>query len=174
MNSLFIFYMFSSGLRKIKLLQNIICKLRKQVKGLRQEATKTPLQLTKSISKYVNRTVQTFIKGQILNGTKNVNARRYGVQERKFALALYYHNPKAYRFLSSIFSLPSSSSVHLWLRNISIQVGWSKQTLTVLRKRAGTHLFHGTIIQFFFKTDHDQRIRLALKLTYRHMCHDGF
>ena len=70
MNSLFIFHVFSSGLRNIKLLQNIICKLRKQVKGLRQEATKTPVQLTKSISKYVSPTVQAFIKGQILNGKR--------------------------------------------------------------------------------------------------------
>ena len=83
---------------------------------------------------------------------KDLKGRRYGVQVEKFALALYYRSPKAYRFLSSIsFHSPSSSSVHLWLRNIFIQVGWSKQTLTVLRKRAGTHLVHGTILQNFFQ-----------------------
>ena len=90
-------------------------------------------------------------KGTYIRWHKKVKGRSCRVQERKFALALYYHSPKAYMFLSSVFSLPSSSSVHLWLRNIFIQVGWSKQTLTVLRKRAGTHLVHGTILQIFFQ-----------------------
>lgn len=108
------------------------------MKGLRELTPKTPHQLLKCVAKYVDPKIFDFFKGQILNGLKSRKGRRYGVQERKFALALYYHSPKAYRFLSSIFSLPSASSVHLWLRKISVHVGWSKQTLAVLKKRAET------------------------------------
>ena len=64
----------------------------------------TPQQLIDKISQYVNSIGLEFIKGQIVNGVKSKTGMRYGVQEKRFALALYHHSPKAYRFLGSLFS----------------------------------------------------------------------
>ena len=79
-----------------------------------------------------------FFKGQIINGVKSKTGKRYGVQERWFALAVYHHSPKAYRFLSSVFQLPSISTLHSWLRKIPLSTGWSKPTLAALKKKAET------------------------------------
>ena len=58
--------------------------------------------------------------------------------ERKFALALFYHSPKAYRFFKSFFILPAVSTLHSWLKQVCLNPGWSKHTLAVLSKRAET------------------------------------
>lgn len=125
-----------SGTPRIKLLENAVRRLRRQVATLKRSQVKTPQQLISKASEYLDPKVLDFFKGQILNGVRSKSGRRYGVQERRFALATYYHSPKAYRFLSSIFRLPSFSTLHSWLRNISINVGWSKPSLAALKMRA--------------------------------------
>ncbi len=97
---------------------------------------KTPHQLIARVAKYLEPKVLDFFKGQILSGVTSKTGRRYGVQERRFALATHYHSPKTYRFLASIFKLPSVSTLHSWLRNVSINVGWSKPSLAALKVRA--------------------------------------
>ena len=75
----------------------------------------TPQQLITKLSHYVNSSILEFFKGQIINGVKSKTGIRYGVQERRFALAMYHHSPKAYRFLSLVFQLPSVSTLQSWL-----------------------------------------------------------
>ena len=98
----------------------------------------TPQQLITKLSHYVNSSILEFFKGQIINGVKSKTGIRYGVQERRFALAVYHHSPKAYRFLSSVFQLPSVSTLYSWLRKIPLSTGWSKPTLAALKKKAET------------------------------------
>ena len=98
----------------------------------------TPQQLIAKMSQFVNKDIFYFLKGQIINGVKSKTGIRYGVQERRFALAVYHHSPKAYKFLSSIFQLPSVSTLHSWLRKIPLSTGWSKPTLAALEKKVET------------------------------------
>ena len=98
----------------------------------------TPQQLIDKISQFVNSNVLEFIKGQIVNGVKSKTGMRYGVQERRFALAMYHHSPKAYRFLSSVFKLPSVSALHSWFHKIPSSTGWNKPSLAGLKKKAET------------------------------------
>ena len=85
---------------------------------------------------YLPPKVVDFFNGHISNGVTNKKGRCFGVQERRFALAVYYLSPKAYRFLSSVFTLPSVSTLHSWLRKVFVNIGWSKQTLAILMRKA--------------------------------------
>ena len=96
----------------------------------------TPQQLIAKMSLFVNKDIFYFLKGQI--GVKSKTGIRYGVQERRFALAMYHCSPKAYRFLRSIFNLPCPSTLHFWLRKIPLSTDWSKPALAVLKKKAET------------------------------------
>ena len=105
---------------------------------MRKDLVQTPQQLIKKMSHYFDNTFLELIKGQIIRGVKSKTGIRYGVQERKFALAMYHHSPKAYRFRSSVFQLPSVSTLQSWLRKIPLSTGWNKLTLTTLKKNAET------------------------------------
>ena len=124
-----------SGSKKIRLLQSTARRLRKQLHAAKKEACKTPQQVITAAAKYLDPKVCDFFRTQLLNSVKHKKGRRYEAYERKFALALFYHSPKAYRFLQSFFILPSVSTVHLWLK-VCLNSGWSKHTLAVLNKRA--------------------------------------
>ena len=120
----------------MKLLHNTVRRLRKQISTLGRDQVKTPQQLISKAADYLDPKILDFFKGQILSAVTSKSGRRYGVQERRFALAIYYHSPKTYRFLSSVFKLPSVSVLHSWLRNICIYAGWSKPSLAALKMRA--------------------------------------
>lgn len=121
---------------QVKLLQNQLYRLRKKNLTLSCNLVKTPAQLISKMEKYLGGTLLDLVKGQIMNAVKSKTGVRYGVQERRFALATFHHSPKAYRFLRSIFRLPSVSTLHSWLREIPLHTGWSKSTLTVLKNKA--------------------------------------
>ena len=61
--------------------------------------------------------------------------RRYTNGMKNLALSLFYKGPKAYNFLSSIFTLPSKASLHLWLHRLSVPTGISNDVLNVLQRR---------------------------------------
>ena len=76
-------------------------------------------------------------RGHKSNAVTSKRGRRFGLQEkRKFALVVYHHSPKVYRFLSSLFILASVSILHSWLRYFLLIVAWSKLTLSVLKGKA--------------------------------------
>ena len=50
---------------------------------------------------------------------------RYSDDGKRLALLLYSQGPKAYRFLSRLFSLPCKSTLSLWLRSMQVQPGFS-------------------------------------------------
>ena len=125
-----------TGTPVVKLLRNTIYRLQNKLKKMSSEVVRTPQQLMKKAATYLPPKVVDFFRGQISNAMTCKTGRRFGVQERRFALAVYYHSPKAYRFLSSVFTLPSISTLHSWLRKIFVNVGWSKQTLAVLKRKS--------------------------------------
>lgn len=105
---------------------------------MRRHLVQTPKQLIAKMENYLNGNLLEIFKGQIMNSVKSKTGVRNGVQERRFALAMYHHSPKAHRFLSSVFLLPSVSTLHSWLRKIPLSTGWSKPTLAVLKRKAET------------------------------------
>ncbi len=114
-----------SWTQRAKLLQNTVRRLRKLIITLGRREVKTSRQ-PKGAEYFDCMVLDYFF---LFNGIYKVvltskSGRRYEMQ-KIFALATYYHSPKTYRFLSSIFKLPSPSRLHSWLWNVSINVGWS-------------------------------------------------
>ena len=99
------------------------------------EAVRTPEQLLAKAAEFLPPQLIEYVKGQITKAVTSKKGRRFRVQERKFALGILYHSPKTYRYLSSMFMLPSVSALHSWLRKIMFNVGWSKQTLAILKRK---------------------------------------
>ena len=64
------------------------------------------------------------------------NGRRYPLNQRLLALALYFKSPRCYRFLSEIFALPTSRMIRCWLHNIRFNVGWNDSVFQLLKRRA--------------------------------------
>ena len=54
---------------------------------------------------------------------------------KSLALSLYYKGPRAYKFLSGVFSLPSKSSLQLWMQGLSVQPGFNDSVLQALKLR---------------------------------------
>lgn len=69
-------------------------------------------------------------------GKRSKNGRRYTEAEKKFALALYYQSPRAYKFLAKLFRMPSAGMLHMWLRKINIQAGWNHASLMLMQNNA--------------------------------------
>lgn len=55
---------------------------------------------------------------------------------RQFALNLYFTSPKAYRYLSTVLSLPTVRSLRTWLSDISIKPGILPHILDLIRETA--------------------------------------
>lgn len=54
----------------------------------------------------VDKTTYGFIMSQVKNQSKKVQGRRFTLDDKILALSIYKQSPKAYRYLSTIFSLP--------------------------------------------------------------------
>ena len=70
----------------------------------------------------------------------HAKGRRYTNAMKNLCLALHYRGSKAYHFLSSIFTLPSKSSLSLWLQrlNVSPGLGLSNPVWDVLKLRVAS------------------------------------
>jgi len=55
----------------------------------------------------LNSTTFKFLKSQINSQSKKPNGRRYSLDDKILSLSIYKNSPKGYRFLSTIFALPS-------------------------------------------------------------------
>ena len=71
----------------------------------------------------MSRPVAKFFTRQLQLHCRSKYGRRYAVQDKNFAISLYYASPKAYRLCSKMFCLPSVSMIRLWLRRMSLQPG---------------------------------------------------
>lgn len=85
--------------------------------------------------KHLSKAGHAFLAAQINLSSKRAKGRRYTCGMKSLALSLFYKGPRAYNFLSNIFTLPSKSSLHLWLQRLSVPAGISCDVLEVLKLR---------------------------------------
>jgi DNA transposase THAP9 len=78
---------------------------------------------------------QSFFETQLKLATRHSKGRRYSNSMKNLSLSLHYRGAKAYRFLSTIFTLPSKSSLHLWLQRLNVPAGLSNDVWDVLKLR---------------------------------------
>lgn len=111
---------------------------------------RTPKELLKKASHYLDPMVLDFFKWQTFHALENESERKYGIEERSFALALYYQSPKTYKFLSSLFHLPPVQTLQSYLSTVSVNVGWSNHAISVLRNRAAVSPKEDTLCGIVF------------------------
>jgi len=71
----------------------------------------------------LNSTTFKFLKSQINSQTKKPNGRRYSLDDKILSLSIYKNSPKGYRFLSTIFALPSKKTLTNLLSRVPFQAG---------------------------------------------------
>lgn len=64
--------------------------------------------------------------------------RRWSSQNKSFALGLYFHSPKGYRYCRRLLRLPSVRSLQLWLKRVPLRVGFFPQIFDLIKRRAAT------------------------------------
>lgn len=122
---------------KLQRYRNTIWRLRKQLRTTLANTKQDSINgLCKSAAKYLDPKILAFFESQMKLGTICKKGRRYSDAERKFALALYYQSPRAYKFLSKLFRLPCVGMLHLWLRKINIKAVWNHASLMLMQNKA--------------------------------------
>lgn len=57
------------------------------------------------------------------------------MNDREFALSLYFSSPQAYRFCERYFTLPTKRTLQLWLGKMDVRPGFNDAVLEVLRNK---------------------------------------
>lgn len=125
------------ALQKIIACQRVnICRLRKRLtfRASRKQVFNSATVSDERLNKHP---MMRFFMSQITLHTRNKYGRRYAVQDKNFALSLYYASPKAYRLCSKMFCLPSVSMLRLWLRRMDVKPGLCDNVFIMLQRKAG-------------------------------------
>jgi len=78
---------------------------------------------TIQFSDKLNDTTIQFFKSQVKCQRRKLKGRRYNISDKILALPLYKTSPKGYRFLSTIFSLPSRKTLSTLLNKVPFHPG---------------------------------------------------
>ena len=76
-----------------------------------------------------------FVVTQIDSSCTRKKGYRWNLKEKEFALSLFHNSPSAYRLLSSIFKMPSMSTLYRTVSSMQIYPGFSEKVLETLRKK---------------------------------------
>jgi len=74
-----------------------------------------------------------FLKTQINMGLVSKHGRRWTVDEKMFAMSVFYQSRKSYKLLQNIFCMPSKRTLQRTLQNCSLYPGFSKQLFDTLK-----------------------------------------
>ena len=126
--------------KKLKSCQQSVRRLVRRTNMLKTGFTTNkkllPATIIKNASLYLNNTSLEFFKAQINLSSTPVKGRRYTNSMRTFALGLYFQSPRAYRYLSRFFILPSTRMLRYYLNRINVEVGWSDANFKLLTDKA--------------------------------------
>lgn len=104
--------------RKYRNQQKLLSKYKIAFRKLRiKNKLATKNNLTVVSSKSVSRN---FFNFQQKQSSLKPNGRRYSLEDKNFAIALYYCSSSTYEYLQKHFSLPSVKSIRNWLQNVSV------------------------------------------------------
>ena len=80
-----------------------------------------------------------FVKSQIkLNLKKSKHAYRWGLDDKLFALSIFYHSRRSYYILRQLFALPSKRTLLRTLQRTNIVPGFNSQIFDALKVRVDT------------------------------------
>ena len=79
-----------------------------------------------------------FIESQLKAYSQSSLGMRWSPKDKMLALAVYYKSPAAYRFMQKNFSLPSLSTLRLFISQFSVNPGFNSGYVSILRERVST------------------------------------
>jgi len=133
-----------------KKLKNEIVRLRNRLKRQAKKASNTFKcnngssrkleaascdRLIEELSNHLPPSTVSFLKTQIKMGLVSKQGRRWTVDEKMFAMSIFYQSRKCYKLLRKIFCLPSERTLQRTLQNCSLYPGFSKQFFHALKTK---------------------------------------
>ncbi|XP_077507364.1 uncharacterized protein LOC144117403 [Amblyomma americanum] len=137
---------FTSPINERRPLQKLRAKLRqlrnrnKRLQGLllQRRRMKTTAELVDSLREHLTPAVASFVEAQLKMHNVSRFGRRWCSQNKTFALGLYFHSPKGYRYCRKLLKLPSVRSLQLWLARVRLRVGFYPEVFDLIEKRAAS------------------------------------
>lgn len=97
-----------------------------------------PSNIIKNASKYLKGTALELFKTLMNFANTPKKGRRYSKVKKNFCMGLYFQSPRAYRFMSKIFHLPTTRMIRYWLSDVYMEVGWNNSVFSFLEKKSST------------------------------------
>src|SRR6218665_1088860 len=131
-------------------LKNEIVRLRNRLRRLTEKDKCTPKcnkgltrnqiaascdRLIGELSNHLPPSTVAFLKTQVNMGLVSKQGRRWTVDEKMFALSVFYQSRKSYKLLQNIFCMPSKRTLQRTLQNCSLYSGFSKQLFDALKTK---------------------------------------
>ncbi|KAG0437470.1 hypothetical protein HPB47_017434 [Ixodes persulcatus] len=91
-------------------------------------------ELVRNASKYLQKEALEIFRVQLYLQPLSKFGRRWPDSFKPFALNLFFHSPKAYKYLAKLLSLPSQRSLQTWLSDIVIEPGLIASVLDTVKK----------------------------------------
>ena len=129
--------------RKVQ-MKRTIAKLRTKVTRLNKRKLKTPGKmdiktLYKQLDQLLPSQTSNFVKSQIkVNMLQSKQGMRWSLQDKSFALSVFYHSRKAYRILGKLFTLPTKSTLKKLLASSNVYVGFHSGLFQSLKQKIET------------------------------------
>lgn len=79
------------------------------------------------------------------NYKRKLSGRRYSESFRKFATTLHYYSPRAYKFVSEKFPMPTEETIRNWLKVVEARPGFTGESLLYLREKHSSAPEHDRI-----------------------------
>ena len=130
--------------RKLHVARVASGRIRRRLQSVKQSAAasgrpvETPSQVVKAASHYLSGSCLTLFETQLKFSKVSPKGRRYSNDAKLLALSLYSHGPRAYRFLSEMFALPSRSTLSVWLQSLQILPGFCNDLIRAVEFKTRT------------------------------------
>lgn len=121
----------------IRRLQAKLSAYRKAISRLRKQQKQMPRNSSEALEMvrpFVSEDVFQLLTSHVKSRSKG-RGRRYPLWLKKFALHLNFHGPQAYRYLSSVLTLPTQRSLRRWLSNLKMAPGIIPGVMSILASR---------------------------------------
>lgn len=98
--------------------------------------------IQKSQLDLINDGLEDILLNEVKNRKAKNQSKRYSAKTRSFAFTLYYYSPQAFRYLRSIFTLPSPRTIQRWLEVIECKPGFLKHILDIIANKPGPKVYN--------------------------------
>lgn len=98
-------------------------------------------QLQNSQLESMDGALQELVANEAKNKGKKTGT-RYSSRIRSFAFTIFYYSPRAYRYLRTVFHLPSPRTIRRWLESVNCQPGFLVDVVDSISHKDGNKLYN--------------------------------